>query len=237
MDPGAYCRHVESYLCRKNDGHLIRIVGPAFELVCGWASGGIPPSVVCRAIDRTYARYYAKGPKRRPVRIEYCKADVLDLFDEWKRAVGMGARRSPDDDGDDARPVSVGRRRPLVTHIDQVITRLGAWRASGARPAGIGARVAAIIRELDAARDGARGARGEARGQLVARLGDLDRELLDNARRDADAMLRKRLRSEAERDLAPFRERMPRAAFQQAVDASADRLLIEHFELPRLSYD
>ena len=28
-----YCREIESYLCKKNEGHLIRIVGPAFEMV------------------------------------------------------------------------------------------------------------------------------------------------------------------------------------------------------------
>ena len=89
VDPGELCRAVESYLCRKNDGHLIRIVGPAFELVCGWAAAGIPLRVVERGIDRRHLRYHARGPKRHPLRIEYCEADVLDLFDEWKRAVGL----------------------------------------------------------------------------------------------------------------------------------------------------
>ena len=28
-DVGAYCRAIESHLCRKNDGHLVRISGPA----------------------------------------------------------------------------------------------------------------------------------------------------------------------------------------------------------------
>ena len=41
-DVHAYCREVEAYLCRRNDGHLIRVVGPAFELVKGWAAQGIP---------------------------------------------------------------------------------------------------------------------------------------------------------------------------------------------------
>ena len=27
-----YCRDIETYLCRKNDGHLIRVVGPSFDL-------------------------------------------------------------------------------------------------------------------------------------------------------------------------------------------------------------
>src|SRR6185503_15476919 len=91
MDPADYTRSLEAYLCRKNDGHLIRIIGPAFEQVCGWAARGIPLNVACRGVDRYFERYYARGPRRRPVRIEFCEADVLDVFDEWRRAVGIAA--------------------------------------------------------------------------------------------------------------------------------------------------
>ena len=52
-----YCRQVEAYLCRKNDGHLVRIVGPAFEQVCGWARKGVPLKVAWRGIDRCHERY------------------------------------------------------------------------------------------------------------------------------------------------------------------------------------
>ena len=38
LNTDEYCREIESYLCRKNDGHLIRIVGPSFARVCGWAA-------------------------------------------------------------------------------------------------------------------------------------------------------------------------------------------------------
>src|SRR5262245_27826548 len=88
-DAAEYCRAIEAYLCRKNEGHLIRIVGPSFELVCGWAAKGIPLKVACQGIDRCVERYYAKGPQRRPVQIDFAKADVLDAFDEWRRAVGL----------------------------------------------------------------------------------------------------------------------------------------------------
>src|SRR5215210_8198432 len=91
MDPVEYCREIETYLCRKNEGHLIRIVGPAFEQVCGWATMGVPLKVAFRGIDQYCERYYAKGPRRRPVRIEFCEADVLELFDSWRRAVGVSA--------------------------------------------------------------------------------------------------------------------------------------------------
>src|SRR3989337_429929 len=97
--PENYCREVEAYLCRKNDGHLIRIVGPAFEQVCGWAARGIPVKIVFRGIDRYFERYYAKGPRRRPVRVEFCEADVLDVFDDWKRAVGLGSGGSLGSEG------------------------------------------------------------------------------------------------------------------------------------------
>jgi hypothetical protein len=88
-----YCREIEAYLCRKNDGHLIRIVGPSFDRVRGWASLGVPFKVVCHGIDRYFERYYAKGARRRPVQIDFCEADVLDAFDAWRRAVGL---RVPD---------------------------------------------------------------------------------------------------------------------------------------------
>jgi len=84
-----YCHEVERYLCQKNDGHLIRIVGPSFDLVSAWAAQGVPLKVACRGIDRYVERYYGKGPRRRPVRIDFCEADVLDAFDEWRRATGL----------------------------------------------------------------------------------------------------------------------------------------------------
>lgn len=49
---GQYCREIEAYLCAKNQGHLIRIAGPSFTRVCGWAARGIPVKVVFRGIDR-----------------------------------------------------------------------------------------------------------------------------------------------------------------------------------------
>ena len=54
MEPSEYCREIEAYLCRKNDGHLIRIVGPSFERVSGWAERGVPLKVAFRGIDRYF---------------------------------------------------------------------------------------------------------------------------------------------------------------------------------------
>ncbi len=243
MNTGAYCRAVESHLCRKNDGHLIRIVGPAFELVCGWEEAGIPISVVERAIDRRYARYYASGPKRRPVRIEYCEPDVLDTFDEWRRAVGIGAAQP--NDGESPTPVdaaSSSRRRSLAAHLDEVASRLAAWpdrKDAAVAHAGsrvLAERVAQMASLVDAARSRATGLRGDARARVIEQLESLDGELLAGARAAADQGLMRDLRAEAAASLEPFRPRMAAPAFQEAVEAATDRLLVEHFRLPPLSY-
>ena len=140
-----YCREIETYLCRKNEGHLIRIVGPVFEQVSGWAEQGVPLAVACRGIDRYCERYYAKGPRRRPVRVEFCEADVLDLFDDWRRAVGVSRRATHDGD-----PLADGRRGSLPAHLDRAIARLTALRAGERRSASFAAAIDDAVRELDA---------------------------------------------------------------------------------------
>ena len=240
--PEHYCREIESYLCRKNDGHLIRIVGPAFDQVCTWAARGVPLKVACRGIDRCFERYYKKGPRRRPVRVEFCEADVLDVFDEWRRAVGIGAGeaggagQSSDTGGDlQAGPNAVGRRSSLPAHLDRVVARLTALRGGGDRS--LDGVMDDIVRELDGARAAAKGMRGDARQAFIDRLRALDEKLLRAAHGTCSADQLRDLAREADVELAPFRGRMPANACEQAQRAAIDRLLRERFRLPAIAYD
>ena len=228
---GDYCRGVESYLCRRNDGHLIRIVGPAFELVRGWEARRVPLRVVFRAIDRTVARREAAG-NRRPARIEFCAADVDEAFDEWRRAVGV-AGGAPASAASDPRP----RRRSLVSHLDHVVLALTRARTGDVRrPPALEALAARTVAELEALRPAAKTARGVARRRLLARLDEVEHALTAAAREAADPVLRETVRREAARDLAPFRGRMPSDAFRQSLEAGADRLLRERLDLPRIAF-
>lgn len=233
-DNETYCRDVESYLCRKNDGHLIRIVGPAFEQVCAWASQGIPLRVVFRGVDRYFERYYAKGPRRRPVRIEFCEADVLDAFDDWRRAVGVGraldSAQDIDDDGGGVRS-----RESLATHLDRVVARLVARRGGPDRS--LDAALDEIVRELDASRAGSKNLRGERRDAVLRRLRELDRRIVDAARATSDVETLRRLAAEADEQLSPFRDRMPADAYAQSQQACIDRLIREHARLPTIAFD
>jgi hypothetical protein len=229
-EPVDYCREIESYLCRKNDGHLIRIAGPSFDLVTAWAVQGVPLKVAFRGIDRYFERYYAKGARRRPVRIDFCEADVLDTFDEWRRATGVtaaGGNRSADGDGQAAH-----RGSSLPVHMERVLRRLTSARAAGALDAGFDDLLDRVSREMDAAR----GVRGAKRQALVERLAALDRELLDAVRARLDPGSRAALASEAEEELAGFRSAMSPEAFARAREAAVDRLLRERAGLPTIAF-
>ena len=226
MDVDAYCRDLESYLCRKNGGHLIRIVGPSFERVCGWAAQGVPFKVACHGIDRYFERYYAKGARRRPVRIEFCEADVLDVFDEWRRAVGVAAP---------AEDAAVRRGPSLADHLERAIARLTALR-SGTDSA-LDAALDAMVRELDTARAGAKSLRGPAREAFLARLRALDAELLAIFKARSTGEELQAMARDADAELAPFRERMPREAYEQARSACVERLVRERSRLPTLGID
>ena len=231
-DLGAYCRAVESYLCRRNEGHLVRVVGPAFDCVSAWAARGVPLRVACRGIDRCVDRFAAKGNRRRPVKVEFCDADVLDVFDEWRRAVGVPAA-APDADGDEA---AGGRRHASLSgHLERVVARLTALRASSG--ANLGDVVDPLVTELDAARAGAKGLRGDARRQLLERLQALDLRLLTATRERVDAATLAGLATEADAELTPFRDRMPADAYARARAACVDRLIRDRFALPVVAFE
>ena len=227
-DSFEYCREIETYLCKKNEGHLIRIAGPAFEKVRGWAEQGIPLKVAFRGIDRCCERHDAKGPRRRPLRIEFCEADVLDAFDGWRRAIGTGADRVSE-----AAPSS---KTSLAAHIERAVSRLLALRLNG-NAEDLAAVIAATIAALDELAATARGARGETRARIIARLGELDAALMTAARDHIDPGAADALRREAEADLAPFSARMQEEAKCRASSVAYERLLRESLNLPVVSYE
>lgn len=226
-DVGEYCREIETYLCQKNEGHLIRIVGPAFEQVCGWAAKGVPLKIAFRGIDRCCERYDTKGPRRRPVRIEFCEADILDAFDDWRRAVGVAAAGNI--------PTEPPRKPSLASHIERAIARLVSLQG-GARPAEFAAEIGRVVRELDALKGQAQQARGDRRKAIVDELERIDRTIVEAAVRGFDAAAASALEREAEAELTPFAARMTADAYAAARQAAYARLLREAAGLPVIRY-
>jgi len=235
MTTDEYCREIESYLCRKNDGHLIRIVGPSFERVCGWAAQGIPLTIARQGIDAYFVRYYAKGTRRRPVQIDFCEHDILDAFDAWRRAVGV---RMPGVETTEEEAEAKRRKRSLPQHLDRVCERVTGRRAGMIPPPPeFDAVLERVANEAAAFRDLPGPLRGESRGRVTARLVELDRMMLDAARALLDTAALAALRDEAEHELSAFRDRMPGEAYQQAIESAIDRLVREREQLPAITFD
>jgi hypothetical protein len=232
-----FCREIETYLCRKNDGHLIRVTGPSFDLVSGWAMQGVPLKVAYAGIDRCFERYYRKGPRRRPVKIDFCEADVLDVFDEWRRAVGIPSNLHSADVSLQAGPPSPSPHQSLPAHLERVVLRLSEARARGTLGAAFDALIDRAAAELEVARTRTGGVRGEARRELIARLAALDTELLQQVRALLDVQTRTTLSSEVEESLAPFRAGMAPESLARARQGALDALVRERFRLPRIAFD
>lgn len=235
IDLGEYCRRVEEHLARVNEGHIVRIAGTAFEMVRGWALEGIPLGIVCQGIDAKAERHRA-GRSKRPLRLEFCEGDVRALYDDWRRAVGVWTPTATGGGGalEPLPPAIEERRRPSITRqLDRAIDRVVAASGSLDLPDGLPAALTAILDDLVALRDQVRHARGAARQALAERLVTIDHAIADAARAAAGPSIAD-VESEARRDLASFRSRLPAEAWERSVRAGVDRLLRERYRLPSL---
>ena len=231
---GEYCRAVEAHLTRINEGQIVRIVGPAFELVRGWATSGVPLSIVFHGMNAKAERHKA-GRSTRPLRLEFCEHDVRAAYDQWRRAVGISRLGESAGEGvtDVAEPPK--KHGVLTKHLDRVIDRLvrAGSRADvsdvfrdGTDP---------IIRALSEMRDKAKGARGSARDEMAAALASLDADLMRITRATADSALVERFRADATAELAAYRDRLTQDAWTRSLELGVDRLLRDHFGLPTVT--
>ncbi len=237
MESDDFCRQVEDYLCRRNGGHLVRITGPAFDLVREWASRGIPLRVVFRGIDARIVRAAARGPRRRPMRIEFCEADVLDAFDRWRRSIGLIA---PQEDAASPQLKEERRakpRRSLSSHIDRVVARLTAMRAGSILPEQWDRAIEQCVRDLDHVRSGAERLRGQARERAIAELAAIEARLFAGARAHAGESLLIEIDRDARLELEPFAGRLPQPAYDVALETCRARLLREALGLPAILFE
>ncbi len=202
---------------------------------------GIPIKIAFEGIDRYFERYYRQGPRRRPVKIDFCEADVLDAFDEWRRATGIVAspaeavsHESPNHESQSPNPKS--RQLSLPAHLERVLTRLTSIRAGGTLDDSFDALLDRVAAELDEARSKSSGLRGAARAALVARLAQIDEELVRAIREFMDEHTLAELRREADEELAPFRSGMTSETYDRAHAAAVLRLIRNRFGVPTIAF-
>jgi len=237
-DIGDYCRQVEAHLTRVNGGHLVRIVGPGFMLVRQWAEEGVPISAVFRGIEQKAERHKA-GAARRPLRIEFCEADVREVYEAWRRAIGVGATSAPDASGasdqTQADRGSGSARRVTTRDLDRAVDRLMSAASRLELPDILRDDVHRVLEQVLIIRDAVKGSRGAAREGHLAPLPDLDRALMTAAHQAMTPEALTPIRQDAERDLEPFRGRLTTDAWDQAIAVTIDRGVRGYFGLPEIA--
>jgi hypothetical protein len=168
------------------------------------------------------------------VQIAFCEADVLDAFDDWRRAVGVSADVTDPQGGPDVEePLPAARsRKSLASQIDAMVARLTVLRGSDKAGPVLGSALDAAVRDLDALRADAARARGDAREALLERVTQIEDELVARALQAVTPTVRDGFEREADAELEPFRSRMSASAYAQSRHAAVRRLVRVHFGLP-----
>jgi hypothetical protein len=168
------------------------------------------------------------------VRIEFCEADVLDAFDEWRRAVGVTRVVADPAGGPDVEDPSpaVRPRKSLASQIESAVARLTVLRGSDQAGPVLGAALERAVRALDKLAPDAARARGDARDEIMKRLAEIDDQLTTAAIEAIGEKERAALEKETEAELAPFRARMSEDAYLQSRTQALQRLVRERFGLP-----
>jgi hypothetical protein len=182
-----------------------------WHLIRKWRMAGLPLRVVLRGItDALDSHAHSWSRARKVGSLAYCAAEVDVAADRWRRALALGEEEG------------VSAESALRGFADAL---------DGARD--LGPRSAPIARDL-AAQIRARaedGARRDLQPWLVEREESLRAALEDDMGRAAvDA-----IGEAVDRDLAPYRDRMPDRVLEQVRMESLTRRVLEAHGLPRLS--
>ncbi|MDQ3171621.1 MAG: hypothetical protein M3Q55_15915 [Acidobacteriota bacterium] len=198
----------------------------------GWADAGVPISLVERAIDACSERREARREAARALRIEFCEAEVRDQFQRWRRAIGPYVGSDAAGDGAEAEAPAPG----LASHLTRAVERLVRAAARLEHSEVFRAALDAVVVAVAAVQAESKGARGERRTAFIDDLKKIDDTLMAAARDEAArSSLDGVVRDAAAKELAPWRERMPGAAWTGAIAAASDRLLRDRLDLPDLT--
>jgi hypothetical protein len=223
----------DRYLRRRGGGLLLSTLD--WALIETWKDAGIPLEAVLRGIDEAFDRYDQRPSKTKKVNsLAYCSQLVLAAAEDMKEAaVGAAA-------GDSALPPKPSASQGFEPAVVVPFLRRNADLLEAAKlpdAGGVSARSVA----LDAAKI-LRQLAEQIEAKPAARLEDLERRLTVLEEKLFAMLLASTpdeeivtVRTEADRDLAPYRHKMSAAQIDQLQKQYVHKRLLEKYHLPRLS--
>ncbi len=219
-----YFTEVEEHYCRRRGTHL-QVSTLDWALIETWKAAGIPLEAVLRGIDATFDHYERRPKKTKKINsLAFCAQEVLTAAEEMKES-SVGANRAES-------TASAGLEgEEIARFFRQNADKL---RHAGAPPAVmlVAQDCAATLTDLAAAMSGTPQVRLE---EIEQRLTVLEEKLTAALTVAAAENELFELRAEADREIAPYRSKMPGAQIQQLQKQFIHKRLLEKAKIPRLS--
>lgn len=219
-----YFTEIEEHFQKRRGGGLL-LSTLDWALIETWKDAGIPLEAVLRGIDSAFDRYQKRPSQRKINSVAYCAQEVLGTAEDMKEAT-VGASSNPAPAGFQPREIVAFLRQ----NADQILTAKLPDRAGVSVPS-VAREAAARLRELASEME-----------SKPARLEDVERRLSVMEERLFAALLAATaeqeivaVRAEADRELAPYRRKMPAAQIDQLQKQYVHKRLLEKYGLPRLS--
>jgi hypothetical protein len=214
----------ERYLKRRGSGLLLSTID--WALIETWKNAGIPLDAVLRGIDDTFDKYERRPSKTKKINsLAYCAQEVLGAAEDMQEA-SVGATRQKADS------VPGLASTEIVAYLTANAEKLRRIESS-AQVKEIAGECAASLADLAGALQS---------GSVPVKLEDLERRMtileeklmavLTVAAPEEQLV---RLRAEADREIAPYRSKMPGAQIDQLLKQFVHKRLLEQAKMPRLS--
>ena len=221
-----YFTEIEEHFQRRR-GTLLILSPLDWALMETWKDAGIPLEAVLRGIDTTFDKWERRPSRTRKVNgLGFCSQEVLASVEEMKEAT-VGAA-----------PAASAEKRDTgldQTAVAEYLTRNAAQLTQLQLPAtaqSLAVETAATLRSLAESLS----------GNAPIGMEDLERRLTVSEEKLFAALLSTtpdedlyRVRSDADRDLAPYRRKMSAPQIEQLQKQYIHKRLLEQYRVPRLS--
>lgn len=223
-----YFSEIEEHYQRRR-GTILPLSTLDWALIETWKDAGIPLEAVLRGLDTAFDRHEQRPSRTKKINgLAYCAQEVLSAAEDMKEAsVGVASESKANRGFESEQMIRFLRR-----NADQ-LQRTALPSQPGISPQIVAVEVAGTLRDM------AKDLEGK---PLPARLEDLERRLtvledklfavLVAAIADDEVVA---VRAQADRELAPYRRKMPAGQVEQLQKQYVHKQLLEKYGLPRLS--
>ena len=238
-----YFTEIEEHYHRRR-GSTLLLSTLDWTLIETWKDAGIPLEAVLRGIDVAFEKYEQRPTRSQKINsLAYCAQAVLTAAEEMKEAA-VGTNREPL--GDTSQKPASGFE---PTTVAAFLRRNAAQLESATLPERTGISAGTVAKESSKALqqladelDPPKSEAGTNRASAKTRMEDLERRLtlleeklfsiLLAAAPDQEVLA---VRAQADRELAPYRSKMPAGQLDQLMKQYIYKRLLERYGLPRLS--